>query len=171
MDYESPLLLLYCCLFLLLFTLIFALYILVFLCWVHGLPRWLIGKESTCQWRRLRNGFNPWFGKIPGGGNGNPPPYSCLDSPTDKEVWWATVLGVMKCHMTATECAHTMLVLKCLQNVVSSYRIKPFIVIILCVLLIVFVLKFNLSKYCYPSFFVSVFTVYLFPSLHFNQCL
>ena len=28
-----------------------------------GLPRWLSGKESTCQCRR--HGFNPWVGKIP----------------------------------------------------------------------------------------------------------
>ena len=28
-----------------------------------GLPRWLSGKESTCQCRRHR--FNPWVGKIP----------------------------------------------------------------------------------------------------------
>ena len=28
-----------------------------------GLPRWLSGKESTCQCRRL--GFHPWVGKIP----------------------------------------------------------------------------------------------------------
>ena len=31
-----------------------------------GLPRWLNGKESTCQCRRHRKlGFYPWFGKIP----------------------------------------------------------------------------------------------------------
>ena len=28
-----------------------------------GLPRWLSGKESTCQYRRCQ--FNPWVGKIP----------------------------------------------------------------------------------------------------------
>ena len=28
-----------------------------------GLPRWLIGKESTCQCRRCE--FDPWVGKIP----------------------------------------------------------------------------------------------------------
>ena len=27
------------------------------------LPRWLIGKEFACQWRRC--GFDPWVGKIP----------------------------------------------------------------------------------------------------------
>ena len=31
-----------------------------------GLPRWLSGKESTCQRRRLRRcKFDPWVGKIP----------------------------------------------------------------------------------------------------------
>ena len=30
-----------------------------------GLPRWLSGKESTCQCRRLKRcGFNPWVRKI-----------------------------------------------------------------------------------------------------------
>ena len=28
----------------------------------HGLPRWLSGKASTCQWRRCR--FDPWVRKI-----------------------------------------------------------------------------------------------------------
>ena len=28
-----------------------------------GLPRWLSGKESACQYRR--HGFDPWVGKIP----------------------------------------------------------------------------------------------------------
>ena len=31
-----------------------------------GLPRWLSGKESTCQCRRCkRHRFYPWVGKIP----------------------------------------------------------------------------------------------------------
>ena len=30
---------------------------------LHGLPRWLSGKESTCPCRRC--GLNPWVGKIP----------------------------------------------------------------------------------------------------------
>ena len=31
-----------------------------------GLPRWLSGKESTCQCRSFRRcGFNPWVRKIP----------------------------------------------------------------------------------------------------------
>ena len=33
---------------------------------LYGFPRWLSGKETTCQWRRhKRRGFDPWVGKIP----------------------------------------------------------------------------------------------------------
>ena len=34
------------------------------------LPRWLSGLRICLQFRRHR--FDPWVGKIPGGGNGNP---------------------------------------------------------------------------------------------------
>ena len=33
------------------------------LIFLGGLPRWLSGKESICQWRRW--GLDPWVGKIP----------------------------------------------------------------------------------------------------------
>ena len=34
--------------------------------WADKLPRWLSGKESTCQCRSYRtHGFDPWVGKIP----------------------------------------------------------------------------------------------------------
>ena len=36
-------------------------------------------------------GFDP-----PGGGNGNPLQYSCLENTMDRGVWWATVHGVAK---------------------------------------------------------------------------
>ena len=29
-------------------------------------------------------------------GNGNPLQYSCLENPTDREAWWATLHGVPK---------------------------------------------------------------------------
>jgi len=29
-------------------------------------------------------------------GNGNPPPYSCLENPMDRGAWWAIVHGVTK---------------------------------------------------------------------------
>ena len=35
-------------------------------CIIHLLPRWLSGKEPTCQCRRYkRHRFHPWLGKIP----------------------------------------------------------------------------------------------------------
>ena len=37
-----------------------------------GLPRWLSGEESACQWRRL--GLDPWAGKIPWGRQWQPTP-------------------------------------------------------------------------------------------------
>ena len=37
-----------------------------------------------------------WLGRSPGGGNGNPLQYSCLENPMDRAAWWATVHGVTK---------------------------------------------------------------------------
>ena len=36
------------------------------------------------------------LGRFPGVGNGNPLQYSCLENPTDRGDWWATVHGVTK---------------------------------------------------------------------------
>ena len=41
-------------------------------------------------------GWFPGSGRSPGGGNGNPLQYSCLENPMDRGAWWATVLGVAK---------------------------------------------------------------------------
>ena len=38
----------------------------------------------------------PGSGKSPGGGNGNPLQYLCLENPMDRGAWWATVCGVTK---------------------------------------------------------------------------
>ena len=38
----------------------------------------------------------PGSGRFPGGGNGNPLQYSCLENPMDREAWQATVHGVTK---------------------------------------------------------------------------
>ena len=60
----------------------------------HGLPRWLSGKKSSCQCRRHgRHGFDPWVGKIPGGGNSNPLWYSCLEIPWTEECGGLQSLG------------------------------------------------------------------------------
>ena len=41
-------------------------------------------------------GSIPRSGRCPGVGNGNQLPYSCLENPTDRGAWWATVHGVAK---------------------------------------------------------------------------
>ena len=38
----------------------------------------------------------PGSGGFPGEGNGNPLQYSCLENPTDRGAWQATVHGVTK---------------------------------------------------------------------------
>jgi len=59
-----------------------------------GLPWWLSGKESPCQYRRHR--FLPRYRRCPGGLNGNPLQYSCLENPVDRVAWRAAVHGVAK---------------------------------------------------------------------------
>ena len=49
------------------------------------------GKESACNAGDL--GSIPVLGKSPGGGNGNPLQYSCLEN---SMAWQATVHGVTK---------------------------------------------------------------------------
>jgi len=41
-------------------------------------------------------GSIPGLGRSPRGGHGNPPQYSCLENPMDREAWRATVHGVAK---------------------------------------------------------------------------
>ena len=42
------------------------------------------------------SGVIPGPGRSPGGGNGTPLQYSCLDKPMDRGALWATVHGVTK---------------------------------------------------------------------------
>ena len=59
------------------------------------------GKESACN--AGDTGSIPELGRSPGEGNGYPLQYSCLENPTDRGAWWATVHGVAKrSDMTAT---------------------------------------------------------------------
>ena len=49
-------------------------------------------KEPACQCRRgKKGGFNPWVGKTPGEGQGNPLQCSRLENPMDRGAWQATV--------------------------------------------------------------------------------
>ena len=38
----------------------------------------------------------PGLGRYPAGGHGNPLQYSCLENPTDRGAWWATIHRVEK---------------------------------------------------------------------------
>ena len=53
-----------------------------------------VGKESAYNSGDL--GSIPGLGRSPGGGNGNPLPYSCLKNPMDRGAWWARVHRVTK---------------------------------------------------------------------------
>ena len=54
-------------------------------------------KNPPADARDIRDaGSNPGLGRSPGGGNGNPLQYSCLENPMDRESWWVTVHGVAK---------------------------------------------------------------------------
>ena len=50
-------------------------------------------------------GLIPGLGRSPRVGNGNPLQYSCLENPTDRGAWWATVHGGHK--ESETEHTHT----------------------------------------------------------------
>ena len=41
-------------------------------------------------------GLIPGSGSSPGGGNGNPLQYSCLENPMDRGAWWTTGHGIAK---------------------------------------------------------------------------
>ena len=59
-----------------------------------GLPRWLSGKESTCNMGDTSS--IPQLGRSPGEGSGNLLHYSCLENPMDRGAWPATVREVTK---------------------------------------------------------------------------
>jgi len=61
-----------------------------------GLPKWLGGKESTCQAGDTDS--IPGSERAPGDGNSNPLQYFHLRNPTHKGAWQATFRGVTKRH-------------------------------------------------------------------------
>ena len=63
----------------------------------NELPGSTVVKNLSVNAQDARDaGLIPVSGKSPGEGNGNPLHYSCLENPTDKEAWQATVHGVAK---------------------------------------------------------------------------
>ena len=61
---------------------------------MNGFPGGLEGKESACN--AGDPGSIPGSGRSPGGRNGNPLQYSCLESSMERGAWQATVQGVTK---------------------------------------------------------------------------
>ena len=58
----------------------------------RGFPGGSDGKASACN--AGEPGSIPGLGRSPGGGNGNPHQYSCLENPMDTGAWRATVYRV-----------------------------------------------------------------------------
>ena len=57
----------------------------------------LVVKNTPATSGDIRDmGSIPESGRSPGERNGNPIQYSCLEYPTDRGAWWATVHGVAK---------------------------------------------------------------------------
>ena len=61
---------------------------------LRSFPHSSVGKESACNAGNL--GSIPGLGRFPGEGNGNPLQDSCLENPTDRGTWQATVHGVIR---------------------------------------------------------------------------
>ena len=62
-----------------------------------GLPQWLSSEESACSAGNSGDaGLIPVSGRSPGGINGNPLQYSCLENSMDKGAWQAVVHGLAK---------------------------------------------------------------------------
>ena len=60
----------------------------------QGFPGGSVGKELCLHAGDL--GSIPGLGRSPGEGHGKPLQYSCLENPTDRGVWRATVHGVAR---------------------------------------------------------------------------
>ena len=63
-----------------------------------GLLGGSVGKESACN--AGDTSLTPGLGRSPGGGQGNPVWYSCLENPVDRGAWRATAHGVTESNTT-----------------------------------------------------------------------
>ena len=67
--------------------------------------------------------LSPGLGRSLGGGHSNPLPCSCLENPTDREAWQATVHGVPKSRTRLKQLsthAHTITLTRCFYSVSNS---------------------------------------------------
>ena len=81
-----------------------------------GLPGGAYCKESACN--AGDTGLIPESGGSPGEGNGNPLQYSCLENPTDRAAWQATVHEVTKSQTQLSD--FTFFSSQCFHSVTST---------------------------------------------------
>ena len=72
--------------------------------YMGGFPGDSVVKTPPANARDL--GLIPGSGRSPGGGNGNPLQYSCLDNPMDRGAQQATVHMVSEMDITESDLAH-----------------------------------------------------------------
>ena len=71
-------------------------------------PAALVVKSLSASAGDIRDaGLIPGSGRSPGGGNGNPLQYSCLENLMDRGAWQATVHGVTKSQTQLNDLGHT----------------------------------------------------------------
>ena len=79
-----------------------------FLAFFDWLPRWLRGKNLPVNTGKV--GLIPELGRSPGGGNGYPLQYSCLENPMDRGAWRATAHGVSESDTTEHTCMSSLMI-------------------------------------------------------------
>ena len=78
------------------------------------------GKATVCK--AGDPGSIPGLGRSPGGGNGNPRQYSCLENPMDGGAWWAAVDVVAKSWTWLSDFTFTPRITPLLKTVLLSKR-------------------------------------------------
>ena len=63
---------------------------------ILGFPRGTGGEASANAGDGRDAASIPGSGRSPGGGNGSPLQYSCLEKPMDSKAWWATIPKMAK---------------------------------------------------------------------------
>ena len=71
-------------------------------------------KEPTCQCRR--QGLTPELRRFPWVGNGNPLQCCCLENPTNREAWRASVHGVTESQTRLSTHMHTIITSNKISN-------------------------------------------------------
>ena len=74
-------------------------------CGILGFPGGSVVKNPPAKAGDV--GLTPGLGRSPGGGNGNPLQYSCLENPVDRGAWRSMLCGVAKSQTQLSDWAHT----------------------------------------------------------------